>query len=116
MKKRFLVLCLAVLLLLLAAAFLGGVFDSGPSFQGKSARRWAQGLRFQSVPEGEVMEAFKKMGTNSIPMLLHEIQREEPGWRNRHKLKPIPRINKDPLIGSSIGSSSTLWRPFRSPW
>ncbi len=86
MKRRFLVLVGVVLLLLLAAAFLGGVFDSVPSFQGKSARRWAQGLKSQSVPEDEVMEAFKKMGTNSIPMLLQGLPREEPNWRKWQRL------------------------------
>ena len=78
------------------AVFLAGVWiyearsPRGPSFQGRDISYWFNDSRWR---DGPGLEAFRSMGSNAVPYLVAQVQREDSAlvgaWRRRWQQLPV---------------------------
>lgn len=90
MKRK--VLLIVTGLLLAAAVWLlieNQPASDGPVYQGKTAWEWLGDV--WGANQEQAFEAFRQMGSNAVPFLVHELQKKDSTWR-RFYTRNYPKL------------------------
>ncbi len=87
MKLRVFIIVLVVLCLGLGAVVLVRSFSRNrmPVYQGRSAQEWL-GEVF-TTNQGAALHAFRTMGTNALPVVLHAFEKRDSAWDKFYQKK-----------------------------